>query len=163
MGDLFFTINMTRAEIRNDITIPSRGAITIKITILITPPIITELTPELAIAAPTRPPTRVWEELEGKPHHHVNRFQAIAAIRAADITVRLITSGSITPFPIVAATFNGNTRKATKLKVAASKTAEKGDKTLVETTVAIEFAESWNPLMKSKIRTKVITMYKKVI
>jgi hypothetical protein len=123
----------------------------------------TEPTPELATAAPTRPPTSVWEELEGKPHHQVNRFQAIAAIRAAEITVKLIISGFTTPLPIVAATFNGNTRKATKLKVAASKTAEKGDKTLVETTVAIEFAESWNPLMKSNIKTRPITMYKKVI
>jgi len=38
--------------------------------------------------------------------------------------------------------FNGKIRNATKLKVAASPTAANGDKTYVETTVAIEFAES---------------------
>src|SRR3954452_1890740 len=40
--------------------------------------------------------------------------------------------------------------KATKLKKAAQATASCGDKTRVETTVAIEFAESCKPLMKSK-------------
>lgn len=45
-----------------------------------------------------------------------------------------------------------------KLKKAANKTALKGDNTLVETTVAIELAESWKPLMKSKISTNPITI-----
>jgi hypothetical protein len=40
------------------------------------------------------------------------------------------------------ATLSGKIRKATKLKVAARPTAAIGDKTFVETTVAIEFAES---------------------
>jgi hypothetical protein len=35
-----------------------------------------------------------------------------------------------------------NTRNATKLKKAAIQTAAKGERTFVETTVAIEFAES---------------------
>jgi hypothetical protein len=62
-------------------------------TILIIPAIITELQPEQATAAPTKPPTRVWEELDGSPNHHVIRFQEIAATTAAAITVRLRTSG----------------------------------------------------------------------
>jgi hypothetical protein len=125
-----------------DITIPNKGAITMKTTIFTTPVITTELQPELATAAPTNPPTRVCEELDGSPNHHVNKFHAIAAINADAITVRLITSGLMTPLPIVVATFNGKTRKAIKLKNDAMTTAAKGERTFVETTVAIEFAES---------------------
>jgi len=123
-------------------TIPSKGATTIKTTIFITPDITTELHPELITAAPTRPPTKVCEELDGRPNHHVTRFQIIAATRADAITVRLITSGLITPFPIVVATFRGKTTNAIKLKKAAIPTAATGERTFVDTTVAIEFAES---------------------
>src|SRR5699024_8891391 len=35
-----------------------------------------------ARAAPTKPPTRAWLELEGRPHHHVIRFQMHAPSRA---------------------------------------------------------------------------------
>ena len=114
----------------------------IKATIFHTPEAITDPNPALATAAPTNPPTSVCDELEGKPHHHVNKFHVIAAIKPAKITCRLITSGSTVPLPIVVATESGNTKKAMKLKNAARRTAAKGDKTLVDTTVAIEFAES---------------------
>jgi hypothetical protein len=133
---------MTRDEMKNDIIIPNTGATTIKITILSSPAKTTELRPAPAIAAPTSPPTSVCDELEGNPHHHVRRFHVIAATRAAAITVRFTTLGSTFFTLIVLATCNGKTIIATKLNVAASKTAENGDKTLVETTVAIEFAES---------------------
>src|ERR1700753_3403408 len=53
------------------------------------------------------------------------------------------------PTPIVCATFNPNTAKATKLKKAAQKTAYCGRSTRVETIVAIELAASCNPLRKS--------------
>ncbi|MCK7531509.1 MAG: hypothetical protein MZV63_10975 [Marinilabiliales bacterium] len=96
------------------------------ITILITPAMITELHPVPATAAPTSPPTRVCDELEGKPYHQVTRFHVIAATRAEAITVRFITSGFITPFPIVVATFSGKIRKAIKLKNAAIDTAATG-------------------------------------
>ena len=125
------------ADIKNDIIIPSTGAITIKITIFITPAMTTELHPELATAAPTNPPTRVCDELEGSPNHHVTRFHAIAATSAEAITVRFITSGLITPFPIVVATFRGKIRKATKLKKAAIPTAATGESTFFDRTVAI--------------------------
>jgi hypothetical protein len=111
-------------------------------TILITPAEITAPGPELAIAAPTSPPTRVWEELDGNPHHQVIRFQIIAATKADPITVRFIASGSTTPFPIIVATFIGKTVNAMKLKNAAIETAANGERTFVETTAAIEFAES---------------------
>src|SRR5205807_6908907 len=59
--------------------------------------------------------------------------------------------------PIVLATRVPNIAKATKLKTAAQITAYRGDSTRVETTVAIELAASWKPLVKSKISaTKTI-------
>jgi hypothetical protein len=115
------------------------------------------------MADPTRPPTSVCEELDGKPHHHVRRFQIIAAITDVAIKGRVTISVSMTFAPIVLATRNGKIRKATKLNVAAMPTAAIGDRTLVETTVAIEFAESWKPFMKSKIRTRAMRKYRKVI
>jgi hypothetical protein len=36
-------------------------------------------------------------------------------------------------------------------------TASLGDKTLVETIVEIELAASWNPLVKSKVRARIMT------
>src|SRR5512145_2674856 len=41
-----------------------------------------------------------------------------------------------------------------KLKKAAQATAFIGERTRVDTTVAIELAASWNPLMKSKARAR---------
>jgi hypothetical protein len=70
------------------------------------------------------------------------RFHTIAATSAEAITVRFITSGFTTPLPIVSATFNGKTVNAIKLKKAAIMTAATGERTFVETTVAMEFAES---------------------
>jgi len=127
---------------KKDIIMPSTGATTIKITILITPEKTTELVPAPAMAAPTIPPTSVCEELDGSPHHQVRRFQIMAAKSAAAITFRFTTPGSIILPLIVVATFSGNTIKAIKLKMAANRTAENGDNTLVDTTVAIELAES---------------------
>ena len=54
---------------------------------------------------------------------------------------------STMPEPTVLATAVPNTNAATKLKNAAHITAWPGDSTRVETTVAIELAASWKPLM----------------
>jgi len=48
----------------------------------------------------------------------------------------------MTFFPIVCATLGSKNMKAMKLNIAASKTALNGDRTFVDTMVAIEFAES---------------------
>src|SRR4051794_28331328 len=56
----------------------------------------------------------------------------------------------MTPLPIVFATATPNTKAATKFQNAAQATACTGRSTRVATTVAIEFAASWNPLLKSK-------------
>ena len=52
---------------------------------------------------------------------------------------------------IVLATATPNPNAAMKLKKAAKATALLGERTLVETTVEIELAESWNPFVKSKM------------
>jgi hypothetical protein len=124
---------------------------------------ITAPVPLPAIAAPINPPTNVCDELDGMPSHHVIRFQIIAAIIAEKIRFRVTILGSITPFPIVFATFNGKIRKARKLHNVARLTADIGDSTFVETTVAMELAESWKPLIKSKSRTTPIVIIRNVI
>ena len=58
---------------------------------------------------------------------------------------------------MVAATTVPKTRNATKLKNAAQRTASRGDRTRVDTTVAIELAASWKPLTKSKASASAMT------
>src|SRR4051794_33085491 len=57
---------------------------------------------------------------------------------------------------MVLATDSPNTRNATKLKNAAHTTAHCGRSTRVDTTVAIEFAASWKPFMKSNASASAI-------
>src|SRR6476646_3794656 len=53
------------------------------ITFCQTPDHSTPLVPDWTSAAPTRPPTSAWVELEGKPSRQVRRFHVIAPSRAA--------------------------------------------------------------------------------
>ena len=84
-GDDPYNMN-NKMVIRYDISIPRQGAITMKTAIFSIPAYITDPKPLLAIAAPTSPPTRVCEELEGSPRYQVIRFQMIAARTAAAIS-----------------------------------------------------------------------------
>ena len=115
-------------------------------------------TPAFANAAPAKPPMSACEEEDGRPHHQVRRFQTIAPTRPARITSGSTIVGSTIPLPIVLATCVSKAKAATKLKKAAQTTATCGERTRVETTVAMEFAASWKPLMKSK--TSATTMMK---
>ncbi len=90
-----------------------------------------------------------WLELEGSPRYHVIRFQVIAPVSPARTMSSVITSGSTIPFAIVAATAI-ETNAPAKLSTAAIATAARGERARVETLVAIEFAVSWNPFVKSK-------------
>jgi len=103
----------------------------------------------LTTAAPAEPPISAWDELVGRPMYQVKRFQPMAPIRAAKMTGGLTTEMSINPAPTVSATRVWTIRKAAKLKKAAQMTAWRGVRTRVETTVAIEFAASCMPLVKS--------------
>ena len=126
---------------------PIVGARTMKISVLYQPPAIITPKPPLTIEAPAYPPMRAWEELEGNPKYQVIMFQTIAPPIPARITVVVTDLISIIPLPMVDATVVPNTRKAAKLKKAAQMTAFRGDKTLVETMVEIEFAASCIPLV----------------
>jgi hypothetical protein len=99
---------------------------------------------------------RACEELVGRPKYHVMISQRQAPIKVAKITWVSITDTSIMPFPMVLATWRPKNRKAIKLKKAAHMTARRGERTRVETMVAMEFAESWKPFKKSKARASII-------
>jgi len=112
------------------------------------------------MAAPAKPPISVWEEEEGIPSHHVARFQIIAAIIPEKMTGKVIKP-STTDFDTVFAMPNSPImyfamKKATKLKNAAHRTALNGERTLVDTMVAMELAASWNPLIKSNNKARII-------
>jgi len=141
--------------ISEDIIIPMSGANTIKEAILIITSYLMDSNPlvvyplaikVLIIAAPANPPIRVWEEDDGIPNHHVARFHIIAAIIPEKITgsvmycskTTLATVLAIPNSPII----NLAIKKAAKLKKAAHNTALNGDRTFVDTIVAIEFAAS---------------------
>ena len=86
----------------------------------------------------------------GSPSHQVIRFQAMAPISPANTTLMSTMSSRTSPLPTVLATAVPTRNAATKLKNAAQMTATPGERTRVPTTVAIELALSWKPLMKSK-------------
>ena len=109
-----------------------------------------------AMAAPAMPPMRAWLELEGSPRNQVTRFHVIAPTRPASMTLSVTASGSTIPFATVAATFS-ETNAPAKLKIAETTTAVRGDSARVDTLVAIAFAVSWKPFVKSKKRATTMT------
>src|SRR3712207_4105560 len=89
------------------------------------------------------------DELEGRPSHQVARFQAIAPTRPANPTVVEMAPGSTIPGPTVADP-SSEMKAPAKLSTAESSTANRGDIARVDTEVAIAFAVSWKPFVKSK-------------
>src|SRR3954451_20772304 len=79
-------------------------------------------------------------------------FQRIAPSSAPRITCGSTMLCSIIPPPTALATATLPVNSARKLNVAAHITAASGLSTRVPTIVAMEFAESWNPLLKSKMK-----------
>ena len=71
----------------------------------------------------------------------------MAPVSPPRITHWSTTPASTTPLPTVLATLTPKPKAATKLKNAAHATACMGVSTRVETTVAMELAASWKPLM----------------
>src|SRR6266581_3889069 len=117
---------------------------------------------EAARAEPQRPPMSAWLELDGRPNHQVSRFQMIAPSRAQMMMSELITTSfeSTSPDEMVLATAVPHMAPS-RLVTAASRTAWRGVSTLVETTVAIELAVSWKPLMYSKMSATAMTVNSK--
>src|SRR5687768_3190618 len=116
-----------------------------------------------ANAAPHNPPISACEDEDGNPRHQVNRFQTMAPPSAHRITceVTLTTSVSINPEAIVLATAVPQ-KAPIRFITAARITACPGDNTLVATTVAIELAVSWKPLMNSNTSAARITTSRRV-
>jgi hypothetical protein len=94
-----------------------------------------------ASAAPQRPPIRAWLELEGKPSHHVRRFQATPASNAQNSVSMATTSTSTNPVAIVEATAVPASAPR-RSNVAARRIAWRGVRTFVATMVATALAVS---------------------
>src|SRR3954465_10026177 len=92
------------------------------------------------------------EELLGMPEVQVMMFQKIAPRSPPRMTCGSTMLCSIIPPPTALATATLPVNNAVKLNVAAQNTAASGLRTRVPTIVAMEFAESWKPLLKSKMK-----------
>src|SRR6266513_4506457 len=98
-----------------------------------------------AMAAPHKPPTNAWLELEGSPTYQVSRFHRIAPTKAqismCEDEAAGTTRVSTRPDAMVLATAAPTIEPARLVKVA-SKMAWRGVNTFVPTTVAMELAVS---------------------
>jgi hypothetical protein len=99
--------------------------------------------------APIRPPISACELEDGSPSRQDATFQTIPPNRPARIESRAIPFGSTMPLPIVFATASDENAPA-MFSPAAKITATFGPIAFVVTGTAMAFAESWNPLVKSK-------------
>src|SRR4030095_16144013 len=112
-----------------------------------------------ATAPPHRPPMSAWLELDGRPKYQVMRFQMMPP-RSAQMSTSLVmekTFESSRPDEMVLATAVPYIAP-TRLVTAARTIASRGVSTLVETTVAMEFAVSLQPLIYSKMRATSMTV-----
>ena len=98
--------------------------------------------PSDKIAAPSKPPTKAWEDEDGIPKYHVIKFQAIADNTAAVITTIVTAPGSMRPMPIVSATATPNKKGARKCANAVIYKATRGCSAREDITVATIFDES---------------------
>src|SRR6476620_9202479 len=83
-------------------------------------------------------------------------FQITAPSSAAKITFASTMLCSTIPPPTALATATPPVHSAAQLKKAAHPTAASGLRTRVPTMVAMEFAESWKPLLKSKMNANAM-------
>src|SRR4051812_27592507 len=121
-----------------------------------TPSNCTPLVPTAASEAPIIPPISACEDDDGTPNHHVARFQAIAPTSPAKMTVVVTMPAFTIPWATVAATEIEMNAPA-KFRMAATPTAMRGLSAPVAIVVAIAFAVSWNPLVKSKTSATATT------
>ena len=83
---------------------PTRGDSTIATIVFVNPLQTAAESPAFAIPPPTNPPISACELEDGIPSPHVIRFQTMAPIRAAKITLVSTIDGSMIPVPMVWAT-----------------------------------------------------------
>ncbi len=100
----FLNEKMNHNEKINAMIIPINGANKIKEAVFITGAELTALKlPACAIAAPAKPPIKVWEDDDGMPDHQVSRFQIMAAINPEKTTLS-VTHSCFTVLEMVSAT-----------------------------------------------------------
>ena len=111
------------------------------------------------------------------PHRTADSLRALPAPTIAPVIVCVVETGMPSavarervPAPLVSAqkpptgaSFVICVPNATKLNTAAHTTAVRGLSMRVETTVAIEFAASWKPLMKSNAKSAIIATSARVM
>jgi hypothetical protein len=114
--------------------------------------------PPATSAAPTRPPTSAWPELEGSPSAHVATFQKIAASSPAAITSTPVSPPTVTMPPIVSATAAPTNSGPTRLKIEAITIAWSGVAARVATSVAIAFEASCSPFVVAKASANTIAI-----
>lgn len=126
-------------------------------TLVTTVPPLTDDQPADITAAPIRPPNRACEELDGSPTSQVSRFHRMAPTSAAKMTSVRSPSSLMIPPEIVLAT-STDRNAPTRLRTADMATAVFGLSAPVEMVVAIAFAVSWKPFVKSNTRAVTITI-----
>ena len=120
----------------------SAGAISPGMTTLpSTPSALTPAPPTAASIAPTIPPMRACEELDGRPYSQVSRFQVMAPISPANAIVSDTWAASMMPVAIVAATFK-EMKAPAKFNSEAIVTAARGERARVEMDAATTLAVS---------------------
>lgn len=97
--------------------------------------------PAVAIPAPTILERIAWLDDVGRLRYHVIMFHIMAAIRAETTVICVMHEGSTRPTPTVLATAVPD-KAPTMFNIAAIDMAALGDRTLVDTDVAIAFAVS---------------------
>src|SRR5690349_6260452 len=107
-------------------------------------------TPPATHVAPISPPKSACDELDGSPRYQVVRFHKIAPTSPAKITTGLMSVSSTSPPEIVFATWTER-NAPTRLRTPAITTATLGRSAPVAIEVAMAFAVSWKPFVKSKI------------
>ena len=108
-----------------------------------TPTKLTPSTPAPMMTAPTRPPNRAWEELEGRPTSQVRRFHRMAPTRPANMNSGPIATccSLMSPPEMVWAT-SVERNAPMRFSVPAAMTAVRGFRAPVAMDVAIAFAVS---------------------
>src|ERR1700712_2390726 len=157
-GDCRRQIHDTAISVAAPSTNPSNGEMMMKAPAFQMPAPMRCENPPRPMTAPTMPPMRACELLDGMPNHQVNRFHAMAPTSAPKITCTSTNDTSTMPLPTVEATFRWKIQMATMLKKAANSTAVCGLSTPVDHTVAMELAASWKPFMKSNSTASTTSM-----
>src|SRR3954447_7666390 len=112
--------------------------------------------PPATQVAPISPPNSACEELEGSPRSQVTRFHTIAPISPAKMTTGLMSVSSTRPPEMVFATWTDRKAPST-FRQPAIATAVPGRNAPVAIDVAIAFAVSWKPFVKSKTNAVTTT------